>query len=275
MAIDNKHKVLIGLVLFLAALMTYRIINPYRQQTVSKLTYGRTNIIAAVSSVDAERPTKVMSALFAHPPQLDVKVGRDPFRRLPKPSAIQASGLIDNKPPPREVLPLDRMKEQLRRFKVFGSFRQGDRTSLFLQRGKQVLIVSKGDRIDGEFKIESLDGHSVVVSTRDTEPFEFIFEEVQAGADNGAGRSLSSVKGAAFRPTPTSGAPQHIPSQAPPPDVDEEVPSNREADSDPSISPEDIPPDELFSRPLPTPLDEFPGSSELNSRSFTPERKAD
>ena len=73
MVIGNQHKILLGLAFLLVALLTYRILNPYRQETVARLTYGRATKITptapqAAHGRDAQRPTTVMTALFQNPP---------------------------------------------------------------------------------------------------------------------------------------------------------------------------------------------------------------
>ena len=204
MVLGNQHKILIGLVLFLVVLLMYRVLNPYRQETVARLTYGRTTKITPSAPKtaygrNAQRPTTVMTALFTNPPRVVAKTNRDPFRKAAQPAPVRASQPVNPKPPPAaKPSALDQAKKRLGRFKVFGSFRQKERKSLFLQRGKQVLVITEGDRIDGKFKIESIDGNTAVVSTSDLDtPFEFEFEELDT-ADIGAGGLPSSTPGRAI-----------------------------------------------------------------------------
>ena len=209
MVISNQHKILLGLVLFLAVLLTYRVFNPYRQKTVSKLTYARTTKIKPTPlngpySSDTQRPTTVMTALFKDPPRVVVNTLRDPFRKAVSSSPARAIKPINPKPqPPPQPSALEQAKERLGRFRVFGSFSQGERASLFLQRGKQVLVISTGDRLDGKFKIESINGNTVVVSTSDIEePFEFHFEELEITASDFDARPSVASPRAAPRPRP-------------------------------------------------------------------------
>ena len=266
MVLGNQHKILLGLVLFLAVLLTYRAFNPYRQKTVSKLTYGRTTKITstplkAPHGADKKRPTTVMTALFKDPPRVVVNTHRDPFRKAEPFAPARAIESVNPRPqsPPRQPSALEQAKERLGRFKVFGSFSQGERASLFLQRGKQVLVISAGDRLDGKFKIESINGNTVVVSTSDIEaPFDFQFDELDI-ADNGFSRSPSvSPPRAAPRPRPA------IPIETPPEDLPESTPPEDAAASSPPSLPE------------PPPLDSpppAPSSKGSPSRSYLPGTK--
>jgi hypothetical protein len=155
------------------------------------------------------------------------------------------------------VTPEARAREALGRFKVFGSFRQNDQASLFLQRGKQVLIVNVGDRIDGKFKIESIDGRTVVVAAPETDAsFTFTFEELTSD-DN---HMTTTVSGS---PSSSAGAPPASREfEMPPPEEDPE-------DFTPESSAEDpIPP-----LPEPPPIEEPalpPSSKGSPSRDFLP-----
>jgi hypothetical protein len=212
MALGNQHKILFGLVIFLAVLLTYRVFNPYRQKTVSKLTYGRTTKIMstrpeAANGNDTQRPTAVMTALFKDPPRVVFSTQRDPFRKavtLPPARPIKPINPAPQ-PSPTPLSALEQAKERLRRFKVFGSFSQGERASLFLQRGKQVLVISAGDHLDGKFRIESISGNTAVVSTSGIEaPFEFHFEELDISDDGFDARPSASPPRAAPRSRPAS-----------------------------------------------------------------------
>ena len=263
MILGNQHKILLGLVLFLVVLLTYRVFNPYRQETVAKLTYGRTTKIRTAPptvaySSDAQRPTKVMTTLFMNPPPVDDQTHRDPFRKVVKPAPARVSQPAEPKPPlPKTPSAVDRANEHQGSFKVFGSFRQNGHTSLFLQRGKQVLVITEGDRIDGHFKIQSINGNTIVVSTSGIDaPFEFQFQELDI-ADSGLGGRPSS--------TPGRSTPRPRPLPAPPP---------REFDD--GNPPDDLGPTSPPTLPKPPPVDSPappPSSKGSPSRSYLPGNK--
>ncbi len=270
MVLDNKQKLLIGLVVVLALVLTYRLANPFRQETVAKLTYGRTNRIPAGSadasgSHAASPPTKIMTALLTTPTPLEQMTFRDPFRR-PTPKAMASPPEQTLKQPEsRTQSPEQHAKEALGRFKTFGAYTQGDRTSLFLQRGKQVLVVKVGDRIDGRFTIEAIDGLSVLVTTTETAaPFRFEFEELPSD-DSPSFSSSSATTGR--RPTsPTT-------NDTAPIDSDDEYPAADEIDEVFPEEDEDRPPPDLPDPPpIDSPTQPFK-SSDSPSRSYLPGTK--
>jgi hypothetical protein len=120
-------------------------------------------------------------------------------------------------------------------------------------------VISAGDRLDGKFKIESIDGNTVVVSTSDIEaPFEYGFEELDI-ADGGFSRSPSvSPPRAAPRPRP------EVPVETPPEDLPESTPPEDAAASSPPSLPEPPPTD--------GPTQPFT-SKESPSRSYLPGTK--
>ena len=272
MAIGNQHKVLLGLVLFLAVLLTYRVFNPYRQKTVTKLTYGRTTKIAptplkASHGSDKQRPTTVMTALFKDPPRVVVNTQRDPFRKAVTSPPARALKPINRRPqpPPPQPSALEQAKERLGRFKVFGSFSQGDRASLFLQRGKQVLVISAGDHLDGKYKIESINGNTAVVSTTDIEaPFDFHFEELDISDDGFDARPSVSPPRATPRSRPASAPASARTPEPTPRELSESFAPGEDAPSSPPSLPEPPPTDS----PAPP-----PASKGSPSKSYLPGNK--
>ena len=275
MALDKKQKLLIGLAVLLALTLIYRLATPYRHPTVAKLTYGRTNPIAATpanaaKSDGARPPTKIQTARLTAPAPLEQRVLRDPFRR-PAPQA--APRPPEQRPETPEALPLtpdERVKEKLGRFKTFGTFAQGDRTSLFLQRGKQVLVVTNGDRLDGRFTIEAIDGRSVLVTTPDgPEPFRFEFEELPSKDSRPLARSSASAGGLAPSRSPMIVAPEEGEAEFP---ADDDIADD---DVEEAVPEYDEPPP-LPDLPTPPPVDDpvppfvSPGSP---SRSYLPGTK--
>ncbi len=236
MVLDKKQKLLIGLTLLLVVMLTYRLMRPYRQQTVAKLTYGPTTRITpstekADGRSDSALPVKISTDLMASPLRLDPKVFRDPFQRPTPKVTGRSPEPADPKPAPRVATSDERAREKLDRFKAFGSFRQGDRDALFLQRGKQVLVINVGDRIDGKFKIEAIDGRRVVVSAPDMPTsFQFEFEELPSDAGRSAVRSTGLTVG---------GAPPNRRPAADLPSVDTPAPSTDFSESITSEASED------------------------------------
>ena len=265
MVLDNQQKLLIGLTVVLVLALIYRLATPFQQSTVDKLTYGRTNRIGAADAARRNKtrpPTKISAALMKTPTPLAPNIYRDPFRR-----PVSEAQVPEPRPPtpePRALTPEEYAKEKLGRYKAFGIFTQGDRSSLFLQRGKQVLVVAVGDRIEGRYTIEAIEGRSVIVSTPETPvPFRFEFDELPSDVSRPFARSSASADGLTSSPGPRDTAAEESDDAFPEEDENEEAFSESDEDQPPSL-PE--PP------PVDSPTQPF-RSSGSPSRSYLPGTK--
>lgn len=177
---NRKQKILLGLLAILALALAYRLTNPFEQATVDRLTYSRATKVIPVKSA-AESREEVRLDLLQSPPRFDVVVQRDLFR--PPAAAIPAAKNVDQpqasepKPPPKTEG--QKIQEHFQDFKTFGSYRHGNEIYLFLERGKQVLIVTRGDRIDGKYEITDLAEKSITITTQGlSAPLKIDFDEL-------------------------------------------------------------------------------------------------
>ena len=178
----QKQKILSGLLILLGIVIAYRMMNPFQQETVDRLTYGRATKVATTKAVGPGQPqAQLRLDLFQSPPQNNINVRRDLFQK-PSPSV---SSKDDEKKPetpkprPKPKSEQQKVEEHFRRFKAFGSYRHGDKNYLFLQRGKQVLVVTRGDRIDGKYEIETVAEKSATISARNLpSPIKIDFDEL-------------------------------------------------------------------------------------------------
>jgi len=177
---NQKQKILLGLLVTLAIALAYRLTNPFEQETVDRLTYTRATKVASAKDAGAtQHQAEVRLDLLRSPPQKTVSIQRDLFR---PPSAPQPAG--EDKPAPQASKPRpksdrEKIQEHFERFKTFGSYRHGDTTYLFLQRGKQVLVVSRGDRIDGQYDITDVTEKSATISAKGlSTPLKIDFDEL-------------------------------------------------------------------------------------------------
>ena len=177
---NRKQKILLGLLVILALALAYRLTNPFEQETVERLTYGRaTRVVPAESATESR--AEVRLDLLQSPPGFNVAVQRDLFR---PPSASMPTIKDDGQPQvPRPTPPpkteSQRVHEHFRNFKTFGSYRHGDEIYIFLERGKQVLIVTRGDRIDGKYEITDLAEKSITITMQGLPaPLKIDFDEL-------------------------------------------------------------------------------------------------
>ena len=121
-----------------------------------------------------------MVDILDSPPRKNITMRRDLFRppTTPKPPVESNQASLPPKPvPPKSER--EKVQEHFRRFKAFGAYRQGEKRYLFLQRGKQVLVVTKGDRIDGKFEVIEIANFSATISAKNlSEPLKINFDEL-------------------------------------------------------------------------------------------------
>jgi hypothetical protein len=55
----------------------------------------------------------------------------------------------------------DRMHQDLSQLAVFGSVESNSRKLIFLERGKDILIVREGDIIDGQYRVSNISDRSI------------------------------------------------------------------------------------------------------------------
>jgi hypothetical protein len=167
---DNKKKLLTVLLFLLAALVVYRLMNPFRQERVAQLTHtGK----GGGESRKADSPTSSAAqlkdadfhlALLQHPPQHSGRVLNPGFWGPGDRSLFVESPPPETAPDPDaatapEVALLDpvlQVKQELSQFRIFGFFKSRGELALFMERGKEILIVRKGDRIDGVYLVEEI-----------------------------------------------------------------------------------------------------------------------
>ena len=179
---DRKQKILVGLFVTLVIALIYRMTNPFEQETVDRLTYARaTKVTAEKTRAANHNRDSVMVDILDSPPRKNITTRRDLFRPPTTPKLPVDSNEASRRPPAPTPPKSEREKiqEHFRRFKAFGAYRHGEKRYLFLQRGKQVLVVTKGDRIDGKFEVIEIADLSATISARNLpEPLKIDFDEL-------------------------------------------------------------------------------------------------
>lgn len=170
----KQKKTILYILLGLFALsLAYRVTHPYRQERVNRLIYSgsRRHVIVRENQEEshdrsAEAP-QVMVALLSKAVRHHGKVIRDPFFKAPtenrtvaKPAAAKTKNPERSLKPAKED-PRLRVEQELRGFKVFGSYNGEGKHMLFLARGKDLLIVQQGDKIDGKYLVKTITKNSM------------------------------------------------------------------------------------------------------------------
>lgn len=168
MDFNRKKKLLAVLVILFFTALGYRILNPFEQGRVDRLTYsgdpkgetpGRAGAKASPKKKDLgiEIPIELMSL----PPEHRGAVLNEHFFQAipavkpeaPPPPPPEAGG--EERAPAAED-PVAMVERDLSQLQVIGIYTQGDAPVIFFQRGKQTLVVRKGDRIDGKYLVEDI-----------------------------------------------------------------------------------------------------------------------
>ncbi|MBU0993993.1 MAG: hypothetical protein KJ737_15975 [Proteobacteria bacterium] len=173
---DRNKKILICLVIIFMITLAYRLNHPFKQATVAELTYsGEKNkrvITMKIPSAEDEdlkiSHTRVMISDFLNPPSHSGAVIKNLFfdekKTVPTNEKIPAEPLPMVEAEDTEPYVPDKMAivdEELGRFTVLGSYESKGEKAIFLQRGKETLVIRVGDRIDGKYRVQEITGRSI------------------------------------------------------------------------------------------------------------------
>lgn len=228
---DRNQKILAALIVVFVLILGYRLFNPYEQPTVSKLTYdgqkpaGRSTEPDTASAAPSDA-LHLATDYYLKPERLKAVAKRDPFSKF-RPPAPAATAPKATAPPPKPRTPEDVARDAFKAFKAFGSFSHEEENVLFLQRQKQVILVRKGDLIDGRYAVEDFSEDTVTVTAEELEgPLMIRLEE------------LPDTPGSRFaaggRPSPVREAPEPPP---PPEEFEGEAPESEAEETSPGQTP--------------------------------------
>ncbi len=168
----NNKKILFSLITVFVIFLAYRIMHPFRQETVPlKYTGKNINMKKGSSTFSHDASDQIQdlylfSNLLYAPPEHSYKVYKNPFYKQNITPPSQKSPLkssIDNLNIVKEKLPSEKVREDFSRFRIFGFYNKNDNISLFLKRGNQIFIISRGDVINGKYKVENISRESVTL----------------------------------------------------------------------------------------------------------------
>ncbi len=177
----ERKKIILFLLLGVFALaLIYRILNPYKQPRVERLKFSPGARSAAekpsegkkISETTTEEGLDHFMKVFLNRPQTVATVIKNPFfddvkKKLQneKPAQVPKQQPVV-KPSTRESLREKVMKE-LSEFKVFGAYETRSEMALFIQRGKDILIVRPGDRIYGKYRVKNISKDSITITAEE------------------------------------------------------------------------------------------------------------
>jgi Tfp pilus assembly protein PilP len=171
---NRQKKILLVLGIIFTITIVYRIYHPFKQDEVATLTFTgkKTPLVAAESENtpdDKQQHSEnvIRLDLLATPPACSGTVQKNIFFQAVSPKADPAKKKIVNKPkrriakappvpePPHKS-PAEQVKQELSNYKIFGIYRQGNKNGVFLEKGKQIIVIHEGDKIEGKYRIKKI-----------------------------------------------------------------------------------------------------------------------
>ena len=166
---DRKKIILIIALCVFTVSLIYRITHPYKQERVAKLTYTGQHFQIPEKNRgqqgEGSSPEEhlVKLDLFLNPPGHSRNVSSNIFsdqKTIP-----EVTKHIDTEKPEKDLpekitqTAPDKRKQvenDLSKFKSFGYLESNGERILFLERGKQIMVIRKGDRIDGKYVVKDI-----------------------------------------------------------------------------------------------------------------------
>lgn len=167
---ERNKKLLLILVLVLSAALYYRLNNPFKQESVSMLTYtGENGKTVAKKIPKATYKTRtgksgVMLGAFLKPEPVSGAVSNNIFYRtavVPAVDQIKSEDLERIREGEREVNLLEQLYRELAVYRVIGAYKSRGHHAVFLERGREVMVVRAGDTINGRFIVDEITGEAV------------------------------------------------------------------------------------------------------------------
>lgn len=165
---NNKKKIILTFSLFLFAVsLIYRVTNPYRQPKVDRLTYSGSVSKGTVSQVDQN------DAVISSREESMIKL--DLFLNPPAHSREQSKNIFLGQVAMEEIEPLlesdidqtavngaltaadeNKLEDELSSFRSFGYMERVGERVLFIEKGNQIMLIRKGDRIEGKYVVKDI-----------------------------------------------------------------------------------------------------------------------
>jgi len=178
---DRQKKILLVLGVIFTITLVYRIYHPFKQAEVATLTFTgkKTPLVAAESEKtpdDKQQHSEnvIRLDLLAVPPSYSGTVQKNIFFQAVSPKADSVKEKNVNKPksrvvkatptpvPPRKN-PAELVKQELSSYKIFGTYRKGNKNGVFLEKGKQIIVIHKGDKIEGKYRIQEITDQQITL----------------------------------------------------------------------------------------------------------------
>ncbi len=184
----DKRKLLFIVVLVLfAMILFYRFQNPYVQEEVDQLTYGRGSDTSAeklkskvgVVKTGAQKKALDFSGrvtVFFEKKEVKSVVQRDLFSIYSPPVKRKKVNTVKIRPQKKEDSVTEsenkanlirNAREYLTSYRMYGSYKNNGTKAIFLGRDKQVLVARVGDRLDGKYLVDDIENNKIRIKALD------------------------------------------------------------------------------------------------------------
>ncbi len=178
--IDKKLMIFIAAAFLLVISIVYRVLNPFEQQTVDRLTHtgikGSKIQKQTKENITPEKqsPSQDIVSKFLNKPKTSAKVYNDLFIIYQQPENFDKNHTIDvlsnidvQEPDIIKTNPVQQIKDYLCSYKVYGTYKSENIKAVFLSKDKLVLVAKTGDRIDGKYLIDDIQDNYIKIRALD------------------------------------------------------------------------------------------------------------
>lgn len=164
---DKRKLIMAGLVCLFAVLLVYRLTHVYKQPRVTTLTYtkekpgpGNNEAVRKDIKTSAQEPM-IISDRFLNPSAHSKEVKKNIFSEqaaVGDHEKVTGETTVDTKPVSESPAAIaeNQIKDDLSTFRSFGYAERGGQKTLFIEKGKQIMLVRKGDRIEGKYIVQDI-----------------------------------------------------------------------------------------------------------------------
>jgi hypothetical protein len=166
--IKDKRKLILAVFVCLFAMsLVYRLTHIYKQPKATTLTYTKEKAVTGDKKAVQKDVTTSAQApmikldMFLNPPAHSRDVKKNIFSGQAAPvehEKVSLETVTETKPvgvSPAENAE-DQIKDDLSAFRSFGYAERGGQKTLFIEKGKQIMLIRKGDRIEGKYIVKDI-----------------------------------------------------------------------------------------------------------------------
>jgi len=178
MRLDKKQILFIIVFILLIISIVYRVLNPFVQPRVDKLTFtgekiSKTGSVEYKIDQNQHSEPQTLVSKFLNKPENSGKVYNDLFSMYRDPQKLSEKNevdALDNKDiQDQDALGMIQQgsvleaKEYIASYRFYGAYKSEGKKAVFLSKNKLVLVARIGDRLDGKYLIEDIQDNYVKI----------------------------------------------------------------------------------------------------------------